>query len=190
MKRILSHTLRQPFIFSTGLAALVHSTWSVSTLFTGIEPYPQFSAAWFAWVLPGFLIAFSLDVGQIVTSAEIRDGSRSLAKFATFGIFAIATWYLQFLYIAHHMPALNLAEGVAHVALATTLRDLGLWVLPLLLPLSTLLYTFSHTDALTLQVQPEEDEAEEEVTEELPIPLFERLAAPENGTALADAEKS
>ena len=80
MKRILSHTLRQPFIFSTGLAALVHSTWSVSTLFTGTEPYPQFSAAWFAWVLPGFLIAFSLDVGQIVTSAEIRDGSRSLAS--------------------------------------------------------------------------------------------------------------
>lgn len=142
--RVFRHILSQPFVFSTGLAALAHSTWSLGTLFAGREP-EQFTPAWWAWLLPALLIAFSLDVGQIATSAEIRSGQRTRAKYATFATFAIATYYLQWLYISHHMPLLQLAPGVSAWSTGITMivRDLAQWLIPVLLPLSTLLYTFS-----------------------------------------------
>lgn len=142
----LRHIVEQPFIFATGLAALAHSTWSLGTLFAGHEP-DQFTLAWFAWVIPAFLIAFALDVGQIATSAEIRAGERTRAKYATFAVFAVATYYLQWLYISHHIPKLELGPGVsdAHIPFVTALRDLAIYLIPALLPLSTLLYTFSHS---------------------------------------------
>lgn len=138
------HILEQPFVFATGLAALIHSTWSLGTLFSGHEPQ-QFTIPWFGWLLPALLISFSLDVGQIVTSAEIRAGQRGPAKFATFFVFAAATYYLQWIYIASHMPALDLAPGIraAWADTAQVLRDSAVWFVPALLPLSTLLYTFS-----------------------------------------------
>lgn len=146
IRKAIGHIVEQPFIFATGLAALAHSTWSLGTLFAGKEP-EQFTLAWFAWFIPAFLIAFALDVGQIATSAEIRAGERTRAKYATFATFAIATYYLQWLYIAHHMPALQLGAGVSalHAGFATTLRDFAIYLIPALLPLSTLLYTFSHS---------------------------------------------
>lgn len=142
--KLLKHILNQPFIAATGLAALAHSTWSLGTLFAGPEP-AQGSPAWFAWLLPALLIAFSLDVGQITTSAEIRAGDRRRAKYATFAVLAMATYFLQWIYIAHHMPLLALAPGVRETwgGFATLVRDSALWVIPGLLPLSTLLYTFS-----------------------------------------------
>lgn len=142
---ILKHLVQQPFVASTGIAALVHSTWALGTLFSGTEPAEQFSASWFAWVIPAFLIAFALDVGQIATSAEIRAGHRNWRKYATFAVFAVATYYLQWLYMAHHMPALELAPGVRETWswFAQLIRDAAIWFIPALLPLSTLLYTFS-----------------------------------------------
>src|SRR5690606_34049346 len=104
----IGHALRQPFIFATGLAALMHSTWSLGTLFAGVSPEVAPTLEYAGWIAPAVLIAFALDVGQIVTSAELRAGERTLAKYATFGIFAAATYYLQWLYIVHHMPALDL----------------------------------------------------------------------------------
>jgi hypothetical protein len=153
--KIIKHMIAQPFVFSTGLAALFHSTWSLGTLFSGKEPYPQLTPAWFAWVVPAFLIAFALDVGQIVTSAEIRGGQKTRMKYATFAVFAVATYYLQWLYIAHHMPNMELAKGVRETwsDFATVLRDAAIWIIPALLPLSTLLYTFSgHEEAEIIPV--------------------------------------
>lgn len=143
--KIIKHMIAQPFVFSTGLAALFHSTWSLGTLFAGKEPYPQLTPAWFAWVVPAFLIAFALDVGQIVTSSEIRAGNHTKVKYLTFATFAVATYYLQWLYIAHHMPRLDLALGVRDEWSGMTglLRDAAIWIIPAMLPLSTLLYTFS-----------------------------------------------
>lgn len=143
----LYNTIReQPFVFATGLAALIHSTWALATLFTGPEP-AQFQVNWFAWLIPALLIAFSLDVGQIVTSAEIRSGQRTLAKYATFAVFALATYYLQWTYLTAHVPALPMGAGVSQnwQGIAIGLRDASIWIVPALLPLSTLLYTFSHT---------------------------------------------
>ena len=142
--KILTHMVEQPFVLATGLAALIHSTWSLGTLFAGTEP-PQFTIAWFGWVIPALLIAFALDVGQIATSADIRTNGLTLARGVTFSVFSLATWYLQWLYIAHHMPALELAAGIGatHREAATVLRDMAMWFIPALLPLSTMLYTIS-----------------------------------------------
>ena len=139
---ILKHIITQPFIAATGAAALVHSTWALGTLFAGEQP-----EGWhlLGWLLPALLIAFALDVGQIATSAEIRRHGLTPARGVTFAVFAAATYYLQWLYIAHHMPALALAPGVRESwsGSATLLRDAAVWIIPALLPLSTLLYTFS-----------------------------------------------
>lgn len=147
----LKHAYQQPLIFATGLAALVHSTWSLGTMFSGGQPsvenitsnigYVHFAG----WIVPALLIAFALDIGQIITSHEIRSRGMTKARGVTFVVFALATYYLQWLYMAHHMPSLALAPGISsiHLPAAIRLNDMGLWLLPALLPLSTLLYTFS-----------------------------------------------
>ena len=157
---MISHAVKQPFVFATGLAALSHSTWALATLFAGEEPQ-QFTFAWFSWLAPALLIAFALDVGQIVTSAEIRAGQRTLTKYFTFGIFAIATYFLQWLYIIHHIPALMLSDGVRGEwhSVVLLLRDCAIWIIPALLPLSTLLYTFS--SQAENDVRPQETTIEE-----------------------------
>lgn len=148
IRKVFRHAIEQPFVFTVGLAALIHSTWTLGTLFAGNAPVitDAYSAlAWLAWVIPALLIAFALDVGQIVTSAEIRESGFNLFKYITFFVFAAGTYYLQWLYMAHHMPALELSAGVtANRAFALGLRDAAVWVVPALLPISTLLYTFSH----------------------------------------------
>lgn len=142
---MIKHMIKNPFITATGAAAFVHSTWALGTLFAGNEP-TQFTGAWLAWVLPAALIAFSLDIGQIATSNEIREGQRGWQKYATFVVFAVATYYLQWLYIAHHMPMIDLAPGVRESwsGAASLFRDAAVWLLPALLPMSTTLYTLSH----------------------------------------------
>src|SRR5260221_6678516 len=104
MMKILKHLSTQPFIVATGIAALLHSTWALAIYFSGNL---STNASWLevaGYYTPAFLIAFSLDVGQIVTSIEIREGQRSKAKYLTFVTFALATFFLQFLYISSHVP--------------------------------------------------------------------------------------
>jgi hypothetical protein len=158
------HLVSQPFIAATGFAALVHSTWTLGTLFSGAQPNaPALDAgftAWFtfmvatvAWHVPPLAIALAVDIGQIATSHEIRAavqrGDRPIAKYATFGVFAIATYYLQWVYCMHHFPMVDLGAGVSsvHMQNAANLRDLAVWIVPALLPLSTLMYTLSHSAA-------------------------------------------
>lgn len=144
--KALRHAFGQPFITATGAAALVHSTWALGTLFSGIQPDPATEFVhYMGWLIPALLIAFALDVGQIVTSAEIREHGLTYGRGLTFFVFAGATYYLQWLYIAHHIPALEIGAGVSEIARGTaiSLRDAALWIVPALLPLSTLLYTLS-----------------------------------------------
>lgn len=154
---IITHAVKQPFVLATGVAALVHSTWALGTLFAGEQPadIPHLVG----WLVPAFLIAFALDVGQIVTSAEIRAQGLTWQRTITFTVFAGATYYLQWLYIAHHMPALDLAAGVRPewAGLTGLIRDAALWAIPALLPLSTLLYTLSSNDK-SVAVLPESEQ--------------------------------
>lgn len=195
----IGHAFRQPFIFATGLAALMHSTWSLGTLFAGQAPQAAWSLQFIGWIAPAVLIAFALDVGQIVTSAELRAGERTLAKYATFGVFAIATYYLQWLYIVHHMPALDLGLGVSADAHATVtlMRDAAIWIIPALLPLSTLLYTFSYASTHSPIAPPASVQQSEPVHPVMqPVQQVERYASANNNgqrtgavvTALQDAE--
>jgi len=141
--KTFKHLASQPFIVATGFAALIHSTWSLGTFFSGEQPSDP--VHYVLWLVPALLIAFSLDIGQIVTSAEIRDGQRSKAKYITFAVFAAATYFLQFVYISSHMPQVSLAAGVRSgwADVVSFIRDSGVFIIPALLPLSTLLYTFS-----------------------------------------------
>lgn len=144
------HFVEQPFVMATGLAALIHSTWALGTFFSGIQPAAENITGFMGWlhlvgwILPAFLIAFALDVGQISTSGEIRKHGLNMSRGLTFVVFAGATYYLQWLYMVHHMPALEMSGGVqAFASQALWLRDMAVWFIPALLPLSTLLYTFS-----------------------------------------------
>lgn len=156
MMGFLKHATAQPFIAATGAAALVHSTWALAVGFSGEPPAWDVSslaaggisiARWAYWLVPALLIAFALDVGQIATSGEIRAGARTPAKYITFIVFAVATYYLQWFYIVHHMPALPLGPGVYDDGLAGRLvlmgRNAAIWFIPVLLPLSTTMYTLS-----------------------------------------------
>jgi hypothetical protein len=171
------HIIQQPFIFATGFAALVHSTWSLAVLFSGeppawepLNPYSYLKMAYF-W-LPALLIAFAMDVGQISTSAQIRAGQKNWQKYATFIVLALFGYYLQWTYIVHHMPALALGEGVYPDGFAGSMvllmRNAAVWVIPALLPLSTILYTLS------------EDEAHEIPT---PVTIVTEQAAPMSAPA-------
>lgn len=160
MNKILKHFTGQPFIFATGLAALIHSTWALGTFFTGtMIPLEQLTdffkwVQFLNWLIPALLIAFALDVGQISTSHEIREHGVTIGRAVTFTVFAIATYYLQWLYMAHHMPALQLSEGLrAFPESALFLRDMSIWVIPALLPLSTVLYTLSGDTRVQNEVQ-------------------------------------
>ena len=148
MKKLNFHTSLL-FIAAAGLAAFVHSTWSLATFFTGSEPDKALDGGtWLLWLIPAALIAFAIDVGQVNTAQEISNGQHTWKKYITFGIFAAATYYLQWLYIVHHMPKIALAPGLDPTALPTiqAIRNAAIWILPALLPLSTLLYTLSHTE--------------------------------------------
>lgn len=161
---ILDHMKSQPFVAATAAAALVHSAWSLGTLFSGVQPTPPVigdsAQLWFefviktlAWHVPAVSIAFAFDVGQVVTAHEIRAaharGKHPIRKYITFVVFAAATYYLQMLYAAHHFPALALGAGVSldHQQTVQTWLDAAVWVIPAFLPLSTLLYTFSGDSA-------------------------------------------
>lgn len=160
---VWEHVKKQPFVTATAIAALSHSTWSLGTLFSGVQPMPPelgaalvewvvFAIKTLAWHLPAFAIAFAFDVGQVATAAEIRKahahGKRPWRKYLTFVVFATATFYLQMLYAAVHLPALALGAGVsaAHNETVRLWLDAAVWVIPAFLPLSTLLYTFSSDD--------------------------------------------
>jgi len=141
----MQHLLKQPFVLATGAAAFIHSTWALGVLFGGMPPDMALTLEFVYWLTPAALIAFALDVGQISTSARIRSSENNFSLYATFAVFACATYFLQWLYIAHHMPALELSSGVREQwqPLVSLIRDFSLWLIPAFLPLSTLLYTLS-----------------------------------------------
>ena len=154
MSNVLKHHIfGQLFVFFTGMAALLHSTWSIGTLFSGVQPEPtidlfnRFPDAihFLGWIVPAFLIALSLDIGQVKTAAEIKEGQRHWSKLLTFAVFAVATYYLQWFYLTEHTPTLVASQGIREEWRWTVqlIRDWSLWLIPLLLPLSTIMYTFS-----------------------------------------------
>lgn len=170
MKHFFREMWEHKFVGATGVAALVHSTWSLGTLFGGEQPDGGWALV--GWLVTAFLIAFSLDVGQISTSMEIKKHGFTRARGLTFFVFAAATYYLQWLYMAHHMPLLDSALGIRPewLPLVMLLRDAAIWIIPTFLPMSTVLYTFSSTVEKEPEIQPAETPA--------PLPIVEVPALP------------
>lgn len=186
MKNVLKSLWEHKFIAATGVSALIHSTWALGTLFSGMQPSEPLAFA--GWLIPAFLIAFALDMGQIATSSEIRHEGLTVSRGLTFFVFAVATYYLQWLYIAHHMPALAIAPGVSEVAKATAtyMRDAALWIIPSFLPLSTILYTFSNKKS---EVKAAENAPQISISQMSDVQQSESLALPETNGRIIPIEQ-
>lgn len=158
IKRIPEHT----FVTIVGIAAFIHSTWTVATFSGGIAPTVSGGdpgaailsiLAWSWWVIPGALSAFALEVGQVVTARQIQAGiGRKLhipkvgdlnVKTLTFVILSAATYLLQLTYLLHHFPDLPIAPGLSEKSryAAQTVMEIVTWGMPLLLPISMLMFT-------------------------------------------------
>lgn len=183
MNSVKKNLASEIFVIATGVAALIHSTWSIGTLFSGVEPSAELQPfRYLTWLIPALLVAFALDIGQIATSHQIgldlARGERPRGKYVTFVVFAVSTYYLQWLYMAHHIPTLELGAGIGitHREFASNLRDLAVWVVPAFLPLSTMLYTFSRVQEKPAHTEKEvyvEPAYTEIVVEETPLPEIE-----------------
>jgi hypothetical protein len=175
--KFFRHMSENMFITFTGIAALVHSTWSLGTFFSGQAPDSGDWLAYTGWIVPAFFVAFAMDVGQISTSAAIRHDGLNWQRGITFFAFAVTTYYLQFLYLAHHTPLVDIASGVSpeHRPAVEIMVNARIWILPLFLPLSTMLYTISNGDKKEQTTAPalQADEniiIEKRKNEELPAP--------------------
>jgi len=188
VKVFLRHAFEQMFVILVSIAAFVHSTWTIGTFFSGVEPNATLDLVrWLEWVGPAGFIAFALDIGQIRTAFEIRAGSRTKLKYFTFFVFALFTYYLQFVYLAYHFPSVSLSEGIPAdwAPLITGVAHLCIFVLPALLPATTVLYTFSHDNHDRKADEPVVKEIIKEVSPVILSPVIE----PVNSVTL-DAAKS
>lgn len=161
--KTLSHIVSNHiFIFATSLAMLVHSTWTFGTLFSGKQPVIDGSLEqwiqYLLWVTPALLVALAIDVGQIQTSIKLSNAP-NLAKKVTLGItfitLALAGYYLQWFHLAHHIPALDFGAGLSPEMQESLkgVKDIAIFIVPALLPLSTILYTLSSTESVTDEPQ-------------------------------------
>lgn len=177
--KTIRHVPEHTFVTIVGIAAFIHSTWTVATFSGGLAPTVQASdpgaailstLAWLWWVIPGALAAFALEVGQVVTARQIQAGvGRKLnlrlfklnVKTLTFVILSAATYLLQLTYLLHHYPDLAIAAGLSETSrqAAKTVMEIVTWGMPLLLPISMLLFT-----------------AGDELSQRLPDPLRSQAA--------------
>lgn len=139
------------FVVATGIAAFFHSTNVLGFLFNAEQPAIENISSWIqfvhflGWIVPSALIALTLDIGQIATSHEIKQHGLTIPRALTFLTFALATYNLQWVYLSLHLPELVLGIGVSsqYRDASILLLNAQQWIIPALLPLATLLYTFS-----------------------------------------------
>jgi hypothetical protein len=140
------------FILATSLAMLVHSTWTFATLFAGEQPVIDGSLQqwiqYLMWVLPALLVANAIDVGQIQTSIKLSQAAATRQRVTlgiTFVTLATAGYYLQWFHLAHHIPQLEFGAGLSPDMAESLvgLKNMSIFIIPALLPLSTILYTLS-----------------------------------------------
>lgn len=160
MQHLTSLITKHGFILATSVAMFIHSTWSFNTVFAGPQPAAETEPIRFLlWVIPGALIAAAIDIGQVQTSARLMHAQtryRRISLGFTFTTLALAGYYLQWFHLIHHMPALELGAGLSEgtKASVTWARDAAIYIIPALLPLSTILYTISEAGLSENKEQP------------------------------------
>jgi hypothetical protein len=136
------------FILATAVAMFIHSTWTINTIFGGQQPTDGNLLKYLFWVIPGALVAFAIDIGQIATSMRLRHahGWKTVGLAVTFITLAIGGYYLQWFHIIHHMPVLPYGAGISAEtqAIIRGWRDAAIFIGPALMPISTILYTISN----------------------------------------------
>jgi len=147
MKTLFKTITQHLFVASTSIAALLHSMWTISHLLGGLPPVQDASLILqLGYWLPGLLVALSLDIGLLSTSAEIRQGTRNKTRFMTLAILSLSMFYLQSVYSVLHYAPLPLGDGIPAqaIGLFSWVRDAGVIIVPALMPISILLYSFGH----------------------------------------------
>lgn len=174
------------FILAVAVAMFIHSTWSINTIFGGLSPALETDPVrYILWVVPGMLLAFAIDIGQISTSIRITQAhttSQRIGLGITFLILALAGYYLQWFHLAHHMPKLAFGEGLSTATRESVIawRDAALFIIPALLPVSMVLYTLSNMGNESLHR--EAVEAAPLAVRPLDMPsIWQRLTTPRNG---------
>ncbi len=148
MQNLLRKAQQHAFVASVSVAAFTHSSWSLATVFSGHEP--SFGLAWLGWIIPGALIAGSVDIGLLHLAARIQHRQeRTLGRVTAFAVLCAGMFALQGLYVASHMPVIELGPGVRAdwIPAVSLFRDSMLIVVPGLLPLALILHTISGAEA-------------------------------------------
>lgn len=195
-RRLPSLFNREMFIFAIGAAAYMHSLWSFGTFLGGAQPDPLLSwmdfLHYLGWLIPGALLAFALDVGMIKTSMELRKGKATFGMYAAFGLLAVITYTLQWLYSVHHMDAIIIGSGVPENmrAFATSVSNfVTVWLLPGALPITAIAYTFAQSDAPMdaprTKVTATRETTREIVTVDRPMPTTSAAELPAGERAIA-----
>lgn len=133
------------FVILLSVAAIVHSAWSINSVFSGHEPTPMYSSDWWGWYLPGFLMALTIDVGLIQFIFKLQRGARDRALIVGYLLLCALMAFGQFIYVASHMADIVPSAGVASYDLTLTnaLIKAALYVYPLALPVVSAIYAFS-----------------------------------------------
>lgn len=157
---IINHIVKGGFVFATSVAAFTHSVWVLGTLMSGVQPLPPndlattlgavFLVKTVAWHFAPVLIATAIDIGFVQTSRRIESARGvgrkvSVTLYVTFGVLALTMYFLQFVYMAVHVPHIDLGAGVSE-QLKLSLKglfDASVFVIPALLPIAIALYTFA-----------------------------------------------
>lgn len=146
-KYVIAHI----FVTLAGVSSMMHNTWTMGYYFNGQQPSVENISSFIdfihfmGWILPAFFAAFTIDVGLIVTSYEIKKDGLSFWRGLTFVSLALAAYYLQWLYLGNHMPELALSDSIvgSNRDYALLLNGAAMWILPAVLPVSIILSTFS-----------------------------------------------
>jgi hypothetical protein len=147
------------FVILIALAQLPHSVWVFSTLFGSVQPefslyeLPEQSAyfnlldlgTWLVWAGKALLIPIALDVGLIVIAKAIRtEQNPPQSLYKAFGFLAFSVYIIQFYFLIHHAPDLQLSAGATPIQMLENGLDIvWLFLFPAFMPVPTMFYTFA-----------------------------------------------
>lgn len=139
------------------IATFSHTTWAAATVFDGPSPAYQMGLegqsfietlimnyAYYRWFFDGALIAIAIDIGMLVAAKELSKKWNWLVLFA-FMVASLASFYTQVMYSLHHTGEFTYGGGVTPgwMNILEPIVDARVVLIPLMLPLFAIIYTFA-----------------------------------------------
>lgn len=152
MKRISFNPFEIIYI-AISIATMQHTVWSSSFIFEGSIPLTPIERVW--WIFNGFLIALTIDIGMFLTARQLRK-QFSITAFVAFIIAALASFYMQLVYTSYHTGDFQFGIGVASqwLNVLKPFIEARVFILPLILPLFAVIYTFSNREVRPIVALP------------------------------------